>query len=101
MRLGRYTVIMKPFFLIFIVLSFSKSFAQDIDNEYQTTPNTHFTTQAIKSNPYNLKLKQVVVPATFIGYGLLALNNKELKSLNKSAKRSFKQGETYYTTSLK
>ncbi len=91
---------MKVFLLIFMVLNFSKGFAQEIENEFQTSVSNSHYSSFVKVNSSDFKFKQLLVPASCISYGLFALNNKGLKSLNRSAKRSFKDDRYFYTTTI-
>lgn len=91
---------MKGLFLILIAFSFSNVFAQDIENEFQTSLKpTSFELKQI-GNSNNFQFKQLIVPTSLIGYGLVALNNQGLQTLNKNAKRNYKKGSTYYTTTV-
>ncbi|MEO5967433.1 MAG: phosphatase PAP2 family protein [Ferruginibacter sp.] len=89
---------MKVFLLIIIFLNFSKGFAQEIENEFQTSIHYSSNQSKVKVDN-NFKLKQLIIPTSFIGYGFFALNNNGLKSLNRSAKRNFNE-DYYYTTTI-
>ena len=91
---------MKGFFLIFIAFSFSNSFAQEIENEYQTTLKTSSIILKEIGNSNHFELKQLIVPTSLIGYGFVALSNQGLQTLNKNAKRNFNKRGTYYTTTV-
>lgn len=91
---------MKGLFVLLIVFSFSNIFAQDVENEYETTSNFPYTSLSVTGNSNAFKFKQLIIPTSLISYGFVALNNQGLQTLNKNAKRNFNKSGTYYTTTV-
>lgn len=78
------------FVVLFAFLRFHKTFAQDslIQNTIQDSAN--ISKLNIEDKTHQFSYKKLIVPASFISYGLASLSIKELKQLN-----SFTKDENY------
>lgn len=91
---------MKILFLLILFINFNNTFAQEIDYGFQNFESYTFKAPLKNNSNNNNKVKNFVFPVTCVGYGILALHNHSLQSLNNNLRRNIKPGTPYYSTTI-